>query len=78
MCLAIPARVVAIDEVSDMATVALGEVRKEVSVALLDGVVLGDYVLLHVGYAINKIDPLEAQRTLQLFAEAGMVDGALL
>jgi len=72
MCLALPAKVVAIDEQNDMATVALGEVRKDVSLALVDGVQLGDFLLIHVGYALNKVSPEEAERTLRLFAEAGL------
>ena len=75
MCLALPAKVLAVDESADMATVALGEVRKEVSLALLEDVQVGDFVLIHVGYALNRISPEEAERTLQLFAEAGLVGG---
>ncbi len=74
MCLALPAKVVAIDEATDMATVALGEVKKEISLALVEDVQLGDFVLIHVGYALNKVSPEEAELTLQLFAEAGLVD----
>jgi hydrogenase expression/formation protein HypC len=76
MCLAIPARVLAIDEATDMATVALGEVRKEVSLALVEDVQVDDFVLIHVGYALNKVSSEEAERTLQLFAEAGLVPEA--
>jgi hydrogenase expression/formation protein HypC len=72
MCLAIPAKVVAIDELGDNATVALGEVKKEVSLALVDDVKLNDYLLIHVGYALNKVSEEEAQRTLELFAQAGV------
>ncbi len=72
MCLAIPAKVVAIDEPADNATVELGEVRKEVSLALVEDVKLGDFVLVHVGYALNKVSEEEAQRTLELFAQAGV------
>ena len=74
MCLAIPARVIAINQANDMATVALGEVKKEISIALVDNVSIDDYVLIHVGYALNKISPEEAQRTLELFAQAGLKD----
>ena len=74
MCLALPAKVVAIDEQSDMATVAFGEVKKDVSLALVDDVGLGDFVLIHVGYALNKVSPEEAERTLQMFAEAGLFE----
>ncbi len=70
MCLALPAEVVAVE--GERATVSLGGVRKEVSLALLDGVAVGDFVLVHVGYALEKVDPEEARRTLALFAEAGL------
>jgi hydrogenase expression/formation protein HypC len=69
MCLAIPARVVAIDAATDMATVALGAVTKDVSLALVDDLAPGDYVLVHVGYALSRISPEEAERTLALMAE---------
>ena len=78
MCLALPAKVVAIDELTDMATVALGEVKKEVSLALVENVVVDDFVLIHVGYALNKVSPEEAEKTLRLFAEAGIAEGAVL
>jgi hydrogenase expression/formation protein HypC len=75
MCLAVPARIVEIDSATDMATVALGEVKKSISLALVDSVEVGDYVLIHVGYALNRLDPEEAEKTLQLFDEAGMLTG---
>lgn len=71
MCLALPAEVVEI-HANDMAVVSLGGVRKEISLALVDGVSVGDYVLIHVGYALNTISPEEAERTLAIFAEAGL------
>lgn len=71
MCLAIPAEVIEVDD--DKAVVSLAGVKKEISLALVDDVTVGDYVLLHVGYALNKIDPDEARKTLALFAEAGLV-----
>lgn len=74
MCLALPAKVVAIDEQSDMATVALGEVKKSISLALVEDVQIDDFVLIHVGYALNKVSPEEAERTLLLFAEAGLAE----
>lgn len=70
MCLAIPALVVELRE-GDNALVELGGVRKEISLALVDGVVVGDYVIVHVGYALNRLDPDEAARTLKLFGELG-------
>ena len=71
MCLAIPAKVVALGD-SDQATIDLAGVRKEISLALVEGVVPGDYVIVHVGYALQKLDPGEAERTLALFAEGGV------
>lgn len=73
MCLAVPARVVAVDASGETATIALGEVRKDVSIALVDEVAVDDYVLIHVGFALNKISPDEAQRTLRIMNEAGVV-----
>lgn len=70
MCLAIPAQVVELRD-ADSALVDLDGVRKEISLALVDGVVVGDYVIVHVGFALNKLDPVEAEKTLQLFAEMG-------
>jgi hydrogenase expression/formation protein HypC len=70
MCLAIPVRVVEL-LADDMALVDVGGVRKDISLALVDGIAIGDYVILHVGYAIQKLDPEEAAKTLALFAEMG-------
>jgi hydrogenase expression/formation protein HypC len=68
MCLAIPARVVELRD-DDGALVDIGGVRKEVSLALVEGVGIGDYVILHVGYALTKLDPDEAERTLRMFEQ---------
>jgi hydrogenase expression/formation protein HypC len=68
MCLAIPVRVVELRG-EDSAVVDLDGIRKEISLALVDGVQVGDYVILHVGYALSRLDPEEAARTLALFAE---------
>jgi len=67
MCLAVPARVIELS--GDTAIVDLDGIRKETSTLLLDEVAVGDYVLIHVGYALERIDPLEAAKTLALFAE---------
>ncbi len=69
MCLAIPACVVELRE-DGRAMVEVGGVRKEISLALVENVAVGDYVILHVGYALQLIDPEEARRTLELFAES--------
>ena len=63
MCLALPARVVSIHAAGDLATVAVGEVRKEISLALVEDIQVDDYVLIHVGYALNKVSADEAERT---------------
>ncbi len=68
MCLALPVKVVEVGP-GDSAVVDLGGVRKEISLALLDGVQVGDYVILHVGYALSRLDPQEAEKTLALFSE---------
>ena len=69
MCLAVPARVVDVSD-PERAIVDLGGVRKHVSLALLDDVRVGDYVIVHVGYALQRLDTAEAERTLALFAAA--------
>lgn len=68
MCLALPSRVVALLD-DDQAKVDLGGVTKAVSLSLVEGVEVGDYVIVHVGYALTKVDPVEAEKTLALFAE---------
>ena len=68
MCLAIPARVAEIQD-NDLALVELGGVLKQISLVMVDDVAVGDYVIVHVGYAINRLDPEEAAKTLALFAE---------
>lgn len=70
MCLAIPVQITKILD-GDHAIVSLDGVEKEISLALVEDVQLGDYVILHVGYALNKLDPVEAEKTLKLLAEAG-------
>jgi hydrogenase expression/formation protein HypC len=72
MCLAIPAQVVELRD-GDNAVVDLAGVRKEISLSLVENVAVGDYVIVHVGYALNKLDPEEAAKTLALFAELGQL-----
>ncbi|MBN0988270.1 HypC/HybG/HupF family hydrogenase formation chaperone [Amphritea pacifica] len=76
MCLAIPVEVVEILD-SDTAIADIGGVRKQINVALIEDLAVGDYVILHVGYALNKIDPEEARKTLELFAELGELQTAI-
>lgn len=67
MCLAIPAKVISIDGTS--AKVSIGEVEYTASLLLLDDVKPGDFIMLHAGFAIGKINPEEAEITLQLLKE---------
>lgn len=68
MCLAIPAEVTKLLP-DEMAIVSIDGVSKEISVALIEDLAVGDYVIIHVGYALTKIDPDEARRTLELLRE---------
>jgi hydrogenase expression/formation protein HypC len=70
MCLAIPARVVELLD-GEMARIELGGVKKAISIALVDDVAVGDYLIVHVGYAIGKLDPAEAAETLALLGAMG-------
>jgi len=76
MCLAIPARVVQLLP-SYRAVVDIAGVRKEISIDLVSDAQLDDYVIVHVGYAIGKIDPGEAQRSLALFSELAGSEGVV-
>ncbi|OSM07302.1 putative hydrogenase expression/formation protein HypC [Magnetofaba australis IT-1] len=66
----------AIDSDADTASVELGGVRQQISLALVENVSVDDYVLVHVGYALNVISEEEARKTLELMAEAGIVSEA--
>ena len=68
MCLALPTRLVERRD-DDMGVVDLGGVRKTISLALVPDACPGDYVIVHVGYALGKVDPDEAERTLAMFGE---------
>lgn len=74
MCLAVPAKVLELRD-NQMALVDLNGTQREISLMVLDGdAAVGDFVLIHVGYAIEVIDEVEAQRTLQMFEELGTLD----
>ena len=70
MCLALPVRIVELRE-NELGVVDLGGVRREISLSMVDDPQVGDYVIVHVGYALSKLDIEEAERTLRLFAELG-------
>lgn len=68
MCLALPARLLTLLE-DQHAVVELGGVRKTISIALVPEAQVGDYVIVHVGFAIGRVDPELAERTLAWIAE---------
>ena len=68
MCLAVPAKILAITP-DQLATVDFGGVQRVISVQLLPEARVGDYVLIHTGFAIGVIDETEAQETLSLLRE---------
>ena len=80
MCLGIPGRIVDIrgDRGLPMGTVDFGGVRREVCLAYVaDEVKAGDYVVVHVGFAISKVDEEEAQRTYEMLREMSLLEGEL-
>jgi len=76
MCLAIPTQVKAIDD-HGVATVELGGVARQISLIMTPEAQVGDYVLVHTGYAIALMDPDEAQASLATFAELAKIQDAL-
>lgn len=77
MCLAVPGKVVSIDESNPdlkMAKVNFSGVSKEVCVQWLPEVQVGDYVLVHVGFALNKIDEKDAEETLRILREMSDIE----
>lgn len=69
MCLAVPAKVIEVHASEEMALVELDGICKEVSTSLIEDAAVGDYVLVHVGFALSKLSEEEAQATLTMFAE---------
>jgi hydrogenase expression/formation protein HypC len=76
MCLAIPTQVTAIDE-NKIATVELGGVERQISLIMTPDAEVGDYVLVHTGYAITVMDPEEAHASLEAFAELQAIQDQL-
>ena len=68
MCLAIPSKIIKIE--NNMAVIDVEGVRREASLMLVDDAKVGDYVIVHAGFAINKINAAQAQETLDLLREA--------
>jgi hydrogenase expression/formation protein HypC len=65
MCVAVPAEVLEID--GSMATIDYGGVKRQANIDFLEDVKVGDYVVVHVGFAIQKLDREDAQETLKLW-----------
>lgn len=79
MCLAVPGRILdrRDDRGTPMATIDFGGIRKEVCLAFLPDLEVGDYAIVHVGFAISRIDEESALETLALFAELGVLGDEL-
>lgn len=79
MCLAVPGQVESIHEENGMrmGRVNFGGVVKEICLAYLPDIAVGDYAIVHVGFAISRIDEASAQQTLRTFAEIGLLEEAL-
>ena len=70
MCLAVPGQVLSInDDQSRTGTVSFGGVTKDISLVLVPDAGVGDYVIVHVGFAISKLDEEAARRSLELLAQ---------
>ena len=67
MCLAIPAKIISIEQ--DFAQIDMGGNRLKISTLLMDDLAVGDYVIVHAGFAIHKLDEQEAQESLKLLRE---------
>lgn len=76
MCLAVPGKVISIDDTDPelkMAKVQFGEVIKDICIQWVDDVQVGDYVIAHIGTALNKIDEADARATLEALKEMGEI-----
>ncbi len=72
MCLAIPGQIIEVEDAENhLAMVEVAGVRRRINVGLLDGVEAGDWVLIHVGFAMSRIDEAEAMATHQLLVDMG-------
>lgn len=76
MCLAIPVRITEVID-QDRARASIGGIVREICITLVADVQEGDHVILHVGYALSKLDPEEAERTLETMRTAGVLDETL-
>jgi hydrogenase expression/formation protein HypC len=77
MCLAVPGQIISIDDSNPemkMAKVRFGEVIRNISIQWLNDVVVGDYILAHVGTALSKVDEEDARFTLDALRQMGEID----
>ena len=79
MCLAVPGKIVSIreDRGTRMAVVSFDGIEKEICLAYLPDIEVGDYTIVHVGFAISKIDEASALETLQMFKDLGILEDEL-
>ncbi|MGF1597181.1 MAG: HypC/HybG/HupF family hydrogenase formation chaperone [Acidimicrobiales bacterium] len=79
MCLAVPGRIVDVrdERGTRMATIDFDGIRKEICLAYLPDIEVGDYAIVHVGFAISRVDEASALETLALFRELGILDEEL-
>lgn len=79
MCLAVPGQIVEIREErgTRMATIDFDGIRKDICLAYLPDIGVGDYAIVHVGFAISQIDEASAQETLAMFSELGILEEEL-
>lgn len=75
MCLAIPVRITEIVD-NERALASSGGVIREINTALVEDLSVGDYVILHVGYALSRLDQAEAERTLAAMSEGGILEAS--
>lgn len=71
MCLAVPAEILSVSPNGSDAMASIGGIEKPVDVSLIDHPVPGDWVIVHVGFALNRIDAKEAEETLRILESAG-------
>lgn len=76
MCLAIPVRMERIES-SETGVASVGGILRQIDISLVDDLAEGDYVILHVGYALSKLDETEAENTLRMMSDAGVLEEAL-
>lgn len=79
MCLAVPGQIVDVrhERGTRMATIDFDGIKKEICLAYLPDIEVGDYAIVHVGFAISKIDEASALETLQMFRDLGILEEEL-